>query len=86
MSSEVYIVQAGAYEDWHVVLVAESLEAAVAAIKASYGHPYRVEWDDVRADSNLEGWSLMGHFAAVRGYSTQHDNEFDITRWPVAKS
>lgn len=72
----VWVVGSGAYEEWDVCGVAESLEAAVEGIKAQYGPPYVVRWKDPQ--ERYGDWSLTGHFEGVRGYSSKHTASFDI--------
>lgn len=73
----VWIIEAGEYNQRGVFGVALSPEGAVAAVKAEYGPPYIVKWDEPVYDGGE--WRLVGHFSEVLGKSTQHDCAFDIT-------
>jgi hypothetical protein len=74
---KVYVVESGDYEQRGVVLVAASVEAAFAAVKAIYGAPYRVHWQQADAET------LVGDFEAIDGYSTQHTAYYDVTEYEV---
>lgn len=80
----VWIVESGDYEQRGIDLVAASPEAAVAAIKGRYdnGH-YVVRWEDPTSDDR--GWTLVGHFDAVPGWSTEHRAIYDITEYEVVR-
>ncbi len=78
----VWIVESGDYEQRGIDLVAESLEAAIKAIKERYGPPYIVEWDELNEDK--WGLSLTGNFAHVAGKSAEHTGTFEIAAWDVA--
>lgn len=79
---DVWIIESGEYEQRHIDGVALSLEGAVAFIKARYGLPYIVRWEEAVPDG--EDCSLVGHFSEVMGKSTRHDCSFDITKWSCA--
>jgi hypothetical protein len=79
----VWIASSGDYEQWTNYLVGDSLEAAVAAIKANYTTPpYIVTWDDVDIHSDEEAY-LTGHFEGVVGWSIKHDAVYDFRRFEV---
>lgn len=59
-------------DDGSVVLTAANREVAIAAVKASYGPPYRVAWSE-DADGNL-----VGAFEHVEQFSTAHVATFEI--------
>ncbi len=79
----VWIVESGDYEQRGIALVAESLEAAIKAIKDRYGPPYIVEWNALK-DEGEWGHSLTGNFAHVTGRSSEHTGTFEIRTWDVA--
>ena len=83
MSDEVWVVESGDYENRGIVLVADSLESAVGAVKTLYEFPYIVRWEDVGEDE-VEGGVLVGHFDAVLHYSTKHTAEYEVSRYDVA--
>lgn len=58
-----------------------SEEAAVRGLKALYGPPYRVTWEETRSeDGTLE---LTGEFKWVRNYSTEHTAYYAISKCEV---
>ena len=77
-------------DEQSIMLIAASIEAAVAQIKHSFGPPYVVAWEDTVetvhsreiAPWNID-WTVVGNFEEVPGYSTKHRAEFTITRWAV---
>lgn len=78
MSDTVFVVEEGEYEQRGVMVVADSLDAAVAAVKRRYGPPYVVDWAELEVVADGL-WLLRGAFAAVPGKSTEHTAEFDIS-------
>lgn len=80
--SHVWVCETGDYEQRYVEGVYASPEDAAACIKAEHLPPYRVTWDDMEVGGDLA--SLVGHFEAVVGKSTQHTAQYDLTRMPVA--
>lgn len=86
--AEVWIVEHGDDEQRGVWVVHESLDAAVALLKAQFAPPYIVRWEDVRDTSSGERreWTLTGHFEAVQHYSTRHQGDFTITPYLVRKA
>lgn len=79
---QVWVVESGDYEQRGIDVVAESLDAAVAAVKSMYAEPYKVEWSDV-AESGWGTFSIRAHFEAVPGKSTEHEAIFSFTPFDV---
>ena len=71
---KVWVVEEGDYEARGIVGIYRSLEGAVAGIKETFKPPYIVSWDDIG-----NGYSLVGHFEDVSGYSTKHTACFGIS-------
>lgn len=64
-----------------------SLEAAMDSVRASHPPPYVVQWDEpVPPTRDGAPWTLVGHFAALQGYSTKHDAEWAFHEVPVQGS
>lgn len=82
MTTEVWVCESGEYENRGINLVAATLQAAIAAIKARYGPPYVVRWDEPKLEK-WGDWSLTGHFEVVPGYSIQYTDYFEFVRWDV---
>lgn len=59
----------------------ESEAAALAGLKSIYGHPYKVEWTERRADGGH--LQITGAFKQVVGYSTEHVADYTITEVEV---
>lgn len=79
-AGKVWVVESGDYEQRFVWGVYRSPDAAVASIKATYGPPYIVRWNDVE-DCTEDRYCLSGDFEGVVGYSTKHVGCWDI--WPA---
>jgi len=82
---EVWLAESGEYEDRGVDGIYVSLDVAIACIKASYGPPYIVQWDEPTTDTDRET-TLRGHFKAVRGYSVEHTYVATIRPMPLLAS
>lgn len=65
--------------------VAVSPQAGAEAIKAAYGPPYRVAWEELKADAEGSTWELWGEFEGVPGYSTRHRGGWVLTEWQVSQ-
>jgi hypothetical protein len=77
----VWVCESGDYEERAVCFVCGYPGAGIAHLKRFYDLPYIVVWDEpVRAEKDL---TIIGHFAAVQGHSTEHDKEFTFTEYPV---
>lgn len=77
----VWIIETGNYEGRYIFGVAESVDAAVATIKAAFAAPYRVRWEEVVIGS--EEAQLIGEFEQVPGFSTRHTGLFTMTCYQV---
>lgn len=73
-----WVVESGAYEQRGINLIAATRDAALAAVKATYGEPYRVQW---RAADD----GLIGDFENVPGYACAHTAHFSVTEYQVCR-
>lgn len=71
--------------DGGIVLVASSLESAVAELKDEYKSPYKVRWEALRQSDDGEA-RISASFQAIPGLSTAHTASFFIRRYPVCSS
>lgn len=78
----VWVIETGEYEDGYVFGVAESLDAAVAYVRAQFGPPYQVSWSEIQ---NNPGPSIVGTFQQVPNYSTTHSVRFYFSEHPVER-
>lgn len=87
---KVWVVESGDYEQRGIDLIAESVEAAVAALKARYGSPYIVEWGEIEERSGVtqgNPWrelTLKARHSHVPGYAVGHTNTYTFSEWDVA--
>lgn len=79
---KIWVCNTGEYEQNYTFGAWRSLEAAIAAVKAIYGPPYVVRWEEPTADKHGDV-ELTGHFEAERGYSTQHTDWFVFSEWDL---
>lgn len=77
---KVWVIETGEYAEAFVWGVAASLESAVQSVKDAYRAPYIVRWEE-RLDQ--ERPCLVGHFAAVKGKSTEHTAVFNFDQAEV---
>lgn len=77
----VWAIEADDYDSF-VTDIADSVEAAVLAVKKPYIAPYLVKWDEpVKHDE--ERWSLTGHFTGVKGYCGTGPQTWNFNRFEV---
>lgn len=81
MAETVWLVESGEYEQRGVDLVGATKASAAAALRRSYGPPYRVEWVDHLDDP--ERPHMIGRFEDVAGFSTEHVSWFYFSERPV---
>jgi len=74
--ADVFVVSDGEYG---IVLVADTLESALRALKSTYGSPYVVTWDKLHVHSR-RFWTIRGNFSAAAGWCTEHTQEFKIVQ------
>lgn len=80
---EVWVIEAGDYEQRFIKGIADSIEAAVECIKGKFGPPYIVRWDELKK-LDEDSYELSGTFSQVLHYSTFHVAQYDITRYSVS--
>jgi hypothetical protein len=73
--ADVFVVSDGEYG---IVLVADTLESALMALKSTYGSPYVFTWDKLHVH-NRRFWTIRGNFSAA-GWCTEHTQEFKIVQ------
>jgi hypothetical protein len=77
----VWVVDHGAQGDLGVVSMFATAELAAARLRQLFGQPFLVNWEPLEFSCDGDEAILVGHFAAVPGYSADHTAFFMMQRW-----